>query len=80
MGSPDMTSVSVSFETRRQLNTMRALGEQKSVDDVVKQLIKEHRLRELQEGSNALRAHLEKKEGTELDDLIHYLRLRPWER
>ena len=47
MGSPDMTSVSVSFEVRRQLNSMRALGNYKSVDDLILHLLKEHRLSQI---------------------------------
>ena len=38
MGSPDMTSVSVSFEVRRRLNSLRAMEGVKSIDDLLKSL------------------------------------------
>ena len=39
-----MTSVSVSKSTRRQLNMLRAAGSYRSVDELLKDLIREHRL------------------------------------
>ena len=58
MGSPDMTSISVSFEVRRQLNSMRALGNYKSVDDLLQQLLKEYRLNQISRDSDALQQAL----------------------
>ena len=47
MGSPDMTSVSVSFEVRRRLNSLRAMEGVKSIDDLLKSVLKEYRLNRL---------------------------------
>jgi Arc/MetJ-type ribon-helix-helix transcriptional regulator len=58
MGSPHMTSISVSFEVRRQLNSMRALGNYKSVDDLLQHLLKEYRLNQISRDSDALQQAL----------------------
>nr|AIE98937.1 hypothetical protein [uncultured marine group II/III euryarchaeote KM3_102_D05] len=78
MGSPDMTSVSVSFEVRRQLNSMRALGNYKSVDDLILQLLKEHRLSQIKQDSGALQAALGDIGGVNVDALVQKLGLSPF--
>jgi len=78
MGSPDMTSVSVSFEVRRQLNSMRALGNYKSVDDLILQMLKEHRLSQIKQDSGALQAALGDIGGVDVDALVQKLGLSPF--
>ena len=78
MGSPDMTSVSVSFEVRRQLNSMRALGNYKSVDDLILQMSKEHRLSQIKQDSGALQAALGDIGGVDVDALVQKLGLSPF--
>ena len=78
MGSPDMTSVSVSFEERRQLNSMRALGNDKWVDDLILHLLKEHRLSQIKKDSDALQAALSGLGGVDVDALVQKLGLSPF--
>ena len=78
MGSPDMTSVSVSFEVRRQLNSMRALGNYNSVDDLILHLLKEHRLNQIKKDSDALQAALSGLGGVDVDALVQKLGLSPF--
>jgi len=79
MGSPDMTSISVSFEVRRQLNSMRALGNYKSVDDFLQQLLKEYRLNQISRDSDALQQALESINDIDVNGLIAKLELSPFQ-
>tara|TARA_A100001037_G_scaffold285795_1_gene293484 strand:+ start:1845 stop:2087 length:243 start_codon:yes stop_codon:yes gene_type:complete len=78
MGSPDMTSVSVSFEVRRQLNSMRALGNYKSVDTLLQHLLKEYRLNQIKKDSDALQDSLAGIAGMDADALVEKLSLSPF--
>ena len=44
MTGEGMTSVSVSYEVRRQLNTLRTMDGHRSVDDFLTDLIRAHKL------------------------------------
>lgn len=79
MGSPDMTSISVSFEARRQLNSMRALGNYKSVDDLLQQLLKEYRLNQISRDSDALQQALGSINDIDVNGLIAKLDLSPFQ-
>ncbi|MBT4058879.1 MAG: hypothetical protein HOE69_01030 [Euryarchaeota archaeon] len=79
MGSPDMTSVSVSFEVRRQLNSIRALGNYKSVDDLIQYLLKEHRLHQIKRDSDDLQASLQSLNDVDVNSLIAKLELSPFQ-
>ncbi len=79
MGSPDMTSISVSFEVRRQLNSMRALGNYKSVDDFLQQLLKEYRLNQISRDSDALQKALGSMNDIDVNGLIAKLELSPFQ-
>tara|TARA_B100000029_G_scaffold462583_1_gene495190 strand:- start:402 stop:644 length:243 start_codon:yes stop_codon:yes gene_type:complete len=79
MGSPDMTSISVSFEVRRQLNSMRALGNYKSVDELLQQLLKEYRLNQISRDSDALQKALESMNDIDVNGLIAKLELSPFQ-
>jgi len=79
MGSPHMTSISVSFEVRRQLNSMRALGNYKSVDDLLQQLLKEYRLNQISRDSDALQQALGSINDIDVNGLIAKLDLSPFQ-
>jgi len=79
MGSPDMTSISVSFEVRRQLNSMRALGNYNSVDDLLQQLLKEYRLNQISRDSDALQQALGSINDIDVNGLIAKLDLSPFQ-
>ena len=74
-----MTSISVSFEVRRQLNSMRALGNYKSVDELLQQLLKEYRLNQISRDSDALQKALESMNDIDVNGLIAKLELSPFQ-
>ncbi|HJM20246.1 MAG TPA: hypothetical protein QF802_07305, partial [Candidatus Thalassarchaeaceae archaeon] len=73
MGSPDMTSVSVSFEVRRQLNSMRALENYQSVDELIQHLLKAYRLSKLNRDSESLQDSLNSLDDVDVDALVSKL-------
>ena len=75
MGSPDMTSVSVSFKVRRRLNSLRAMEGVKSIDELLKSVLKEYRLNRLKEEHDSLRARISKLEQIDIDATITALSL-----
>ncbi|PXF20299.1 MAG: hypothetical protein CXX72_05065 [Methanobacteriota archaeon] len=79
MGSPDMTSVSVSFEVRRQLNSMRALGSYSSVDELLLHMLKAHRLIHIQTDGDRLRSRITELDDIDVAGLIARLDLSPYE-
>tara|TARA_B100001750_G_C15482164_1_gene586070 strand:- start:509 stop:751 length:243 start_codon:yes stop_codon:yes gene_type:complete len=78
MGSPDMTSVSVSFEVRRQLNSMRALENYQSVDDLLQHLLKTYRLNKLNRDSESLQDSLKSLNDVDVNSLVSKLDLSPF--
>ena len=74
-----MTSVSVSFEARRQLNSMRALGNYGSVDELLLHMLKAHRLNHIQADGDRLRARISELDNTDIADLVARLNLSPYE-
>lgn len=75
MGSPDMTSVSVSFEVRRRLNSLRAMEGVKSIDDLLKSVLKEYRLNRLKVEHDALRIRISDLDEADIDSTISALGL-----
>ena len=78
MTAEGMTSVSVSLETRRQLNQMRSMMEFKNIDSLLGHLLMEKRLSRLSAESKQLQDHLEKLENVDVNDLIEKLELSPF--
>ncbi len=78
MTAEGMTSVSVSLETRRQLNQMRSMMEFKNIDSLLGHLLMEKRLSRLSAESKQLQEHLEKLENVDVNDLIEKLELSPF--
>ncbi|CAI8254049.1 MAG: Uncharacterised protein [Methanobacteriota archaeon] len=73
-----MTSVSVSLETRRQLNEMRSMMEFKNIDLLLEHLLMEKRLSRLNAESKQLKEHLDKLENIDVNTLIEKLELSPF--
>jgi len=73
-----MTSVSVSLETRRQLNEMRSMMEFKNIDLLLEHLLMEKRLSRLNAESKQLKAHLDRLENVDVNTLIEKLELSPF--
>ena len=78
MTAKGMTSVSVSLETRRQLNQMRSMMEFKNIDLLLEHLLMEKRLSRLSVESKQLQEHLEKLDDIDVNDLIEKLELSPF--
>jgi len=68
-----MTSVSVSFEARRQLNSMRAMGNYSSVDDLIQAVLQEYRMMQLRGEADKLRNRLREIGQTDVEALISRL-------
>ena len=71
MGSPDMTSVSVSFEIRRRLNSLKAMEGVNSVDDLLKAVLKEYRLNRLRSEQDSIRSRIRDLERTDIEAVIN---------
>ena len=74
MGSPDMTSVSVSFEIRRRLNSLKAMEGVNSVDDLLKAVLKEHRLNRLRSEQDSIRSRIRDLEQTDIEAVINRIK------
>ena len=74
MGSPDMTSVSVSFEIRRRLNSLKAMEGVNSVDDLLKAVLKEHRLNRLRSEQDSIRSSIRDLERTDIEAVINRIK------
>ena len=70
-----MTSVSVSFEVRRRLNSLRAMERVKSIDDLLKSVLKEYRLNRLKVEHDALRIRISNLNEEDIDATISALGL-----
>ena len=60
MTGEGMTSVSVSYEVRRQLNTMRTVSGHKSVNTLLEDLIRAHKMARMRGELDTLQAHLQR--------------------
>lgn len=78
MTGEGMTSVSVSYETRRHLNTMRSLGNHKSIDALLMHLAKEYKMQKMQGVTDDLRARIGELEGVDAELLVQRLGLSPF--
>ena len=78
MGSPNMTSVSVSFDVRRQLNSMRAMGNHKSVDHLLIEVLQEYRMAQLRAEADKLRSRLRDIGQTDVEALVQRLGQSPY--
>ena len=70
MTAPGMTSVSVSLESRRLLNSLRSMSDLKSIDDLIEHLIKEQRMMRLKSEFEDLQKLIAGMESTDIDALI----------
>ena len=73
-----MTSVSVSYETRRLLNSLRSISGHKSIDGLLMTLMKEHKMQKLSGVTDDLRNRLSELEGIDSEVLIQRLGLCPF--
>tara|TARA_B100001142_G_scaffold239536_1_gene238280 strand:- start:195 stop:437 length:243 start_codon:yes stop_codon:yes gene_type:complete len=78
MTADGMSSVSVSYETRRQLNTMRTMDGFKSVDLLLADLIREHKTKKMRGELDDLRTSMKEIADVNVDHLIDRLNLAPF--
>lgn len=78
MTANGMSSVSVSYETRRQLNTMRTMDGFKSVDLLLADLIREHKTKKMRGELDDLRTSMKEIADVNVDHLIDRLNLAPF--
>ncbi len=78
MTAKGMSSISVSYETRRQLNTMRTMNGYKSVDLLLADLIREHKTKKMRGELDNLRTSMKEIADVNVNHLIDRLNLAPF--
>ena len=73
-----MTSVSVSYEVRRQLNTLRTMDGHRSVDSFLSELIRAHKLAKMNGDLEELRTHMKDVADVSAEHLVQRLNLAPF--
>ena len=73
-----MTSVSVSYEVRRQLNTLRTMDGHRSVDSFLSELIRAHKLAKMIGDLEELRTHMKEVADVSAEHLVQRLNLAPF--
>ena len=78
MTAAGMTSVSVSFETRRQLNSMKVMDNHRSIDDMLADLVKQYKVLRMRGVVDDLRARFSELEEMDVDALVRKLAMSPF--
>ncbi len=78
MTAAGMTSVSVSFETRRQLNSMKVMDNHRSVDDLLADLVKQYKVLRMRGVVDDLRARFSELEEMDVNALVRKLAMSPF--
>jgi hypothetical protein len=78
MTGEGMTSVSVSYEMRRQLNTIRTMDGYRSIDGLLVDLVREHKLAKMNGELDKLRAHVKEIADVNANHLVERLNLAPF--
>ena len=79
MTGEGMTSVSVSYEVRRQWNTMRTVSGHKSVNALLEDLIRAHKMARMRGELDTLQAHIQRVADVNVDHLVSRLNMAPFE-
>ncbi|MBT4066449.1 MAG: hypothetical protein HOE76_04450 [Euryarchaeota archaeon] len=78
MTGEGMTSVSVSYEIRRQLNTLRTMDGHRSVDTFLGELIRAHKLAKMNGELESLRSQMKEVADVNAEHLVQRLNLSPF--
>ena len=78
MTGEGMTSVSVSYEVRRQLNTMRTMSGHKSVNELLTDLVRAHKMKTMNGQIETLRERMKAIADVEVGHLVDRLNLSPF--
>ena len=73
-----MTSVSVSYEVRRQLNTMRTVNGHKSVNMLLEDIIRAHKMARMRGELDVLQEHLKRVADVNVEHLVNRLNMAPF--
>tara|TARA_X000001036_G_scaffold104060_1_gene97287 strand:+ start:787 stop:1029 length:243 start_codon:yes stop_codon:yes gene_type:complete len=79
MTGEGMTSVSVSYEVRRQLNTLRTMDGHRSVDSFITELIRAHKLSKMNGELDNLRSKMKEVADVSAEHLVQRLNLAPFQ-
>ena len=78
MTAEGMTSISVSYEVRRQLNTLRTMDGHRSVDSFLSELIRAHKLAKMNGDLDELRTQMKEVADVSAEHLVQRLNLAPF--
>ena len=78
MAAEGMTSISVSYEVRRQLNTMRTSSGYGSVNDLLNDLVRAHKIAKMQGEIDILRQRMRDIADVPVEQLADRLNLAPF--
>jgi len=73
-----MTSISVSYEIRRQLNTLRTMDGYRSVNLLLADLLRDYKMAKMNEELEDLRAQMKEIADVSADHLVERLNLAPF--
>lgn len=73
-----MTSISVSYEIRRQLNTLRTMDGYRSVNLLLADLLRDYKMAKMNEELEDLRAQMKDIADVSADHLVERLNLAPF--
>ncbi len=75
MTAEGMTSISVSYEVRRQLNTMRTSSGHKSVNELLNDMVRAHKIAKMQGDIDTLRQRMKDIADVPVEQLADRLNL-----
>ncbi len=78
MTAEGMTSISVSYEVRRQLNTMRTSSGHKSVNELLNDMVRAHKIAKMQGEIDTLRQRMKDIANVPVEHLVDRLNLAPF--
>jgi hypothetical protein len=78
MTGEGMTSISVSYEIRRQLNTLRTMDGYRSVNLLLGDLLRDYKMAKMNEELEDLRAQMKEIADVSADHLVERLNLAPF--
>ena len=78
MTAEGMTSISVSYEVRRQLNTMRTSSGHRSVNDLLNDMVRAHKIAKMQGEIDTLRQRMKDIADVPVNQLADRLKRAPF--
>ena len=78
MTGEGMTSVSVSYEIRRQLNTLRTTGDHRSVNELLAEMIRTHKMLKMKGEIDTLRERMKLAVDVDVEHLAERLNMAPF--